>query len=49
MPIVLNIVAFHVFIAGGGLLEPMLLAILALVLFLAISHRGNLAALLRTP
>ena len=49
VPIVLNIVAFHVFIAGGGLLEPMLLAVIGLTAFLSVSHRQNLAALLRTP
>ena len=48
VPIVLNIVAFHAFIAGGGLGEPMLLILIALVVFLALSHRRNLAALLKT-
>lgn len=46
VPIALNIVAFHAFVAGGGLLNPMLLAIIALLLFLVASHRRNLAALL---
>jgi hypothetical protein len=48
VPIVLNIVAFHVFIAGGGLLNPMLLAILVLTVFLAWSHRRGVAVLMKT-
>ncbi len=39
-PIIVNIVAFHVFLAGGaGLTEPMLLAILALALVLLVHER----------
>lgn len=45
VPIELNIVAFHLFVARGGLGDPMLVALLALTAFLAWSHRRNLAAL----
>ncbi len=44
-PIVINIVAFHAFIARAGLGDPMLLGILALLVFLIWSHRRGLAAL----
>lgn len=46
VPIIVNIVAFHVFITGGsGLLEPMLLAILALNAYLLWVARGAIAGL----
>ncbi|MCB9898529.1 MAG: VOC family protein [Planctomycetes bacterium] len=45
-PIVVNILAFHVFIMGGeGLLEPMLLAVVALAAFLLWVERRAFAAL----
>lgn len=43
-PIVVNIVAFHVLIAGGGLIGLPLVAV-ALTLFLIWVHRRGLAAL----
>ncbi|MDA0577696.1 MAG: hypothetical protein O3B24_06305 [Verrucomicrobia bacterium] len=46
VPIIVNIVAFHVFITGGsGLLEPMLLAILALTAYLLWVARGAITGL----
>lgn len=48
VPVTLNIVAFHVFVAGGGLLNPMLVAILVLTAFLVWSHRRGVVALMTT-
>ena len=48
VPIVVNIVAFHAFVARQGLAEPMLLAIVVLTVFLVWSHRRGLAALMNT-
>ena len=46
-PIILNILAFHIFITGGeGLLEPMLAVIVALALYLLWVGRKNFAGLL---
>jgi hypothetical protein len=45
-PIIVNIVAFHAFLAPAGL--PMTLVILALELFLAWSYRAAFAPMLRT-
>lgn len=46
-PIIVNILAFHIFImAGQGLLEPILLLVVASSLFLAWTHRRGLRALL---
>jgi hypothetical protein len=48
-PILVNILAFHIFITGGeGLLNPMLLLIVALALFLLWSGRKAFAGLIRT-
>jgi len=45
-PILVNIVAFHVFLSDpSGLLEPMLLVILALAAYLSWCERGLLRAL----
>lgn len=45
-PIILNILAFHTFILGGeGLLNPMLLIIVALALYLLWVGRKNFAGL----
>jgi 4-amino-4-deoxy-L-arabinose transferase-like glycosyltransferase len=42
-----NILAFHIFITGGaGLLDPMLLLIVALALYLLWVGRKNFAGLL---
>lgn len=47
VPIIVNILAFHVFItAGEGLLEAPILLIVALTLFLIWTHRRGVAALL---
>jgi len=52
-PILVNIVAFHLFIMGGqGLFSPMLLAICAMALFLVWVERAAFAAFLvgkKTP
>lgn len=48
-PILVNILAFHLFVAKDGILNPMLLGISALALFLMWSERKNwLALVLRT-
>lgn len=47
-PIMINILAFHVFVTGGqGLLDPPLLVLTALMLFLTWAERGAFAAFLR--
>lgn len=46
-PIILNILAFHQFVAGDGILQPMLIGISALALFLLWSERARWKALLR--
>lgn len=49
-PVIVNIIAFHVFISrGAGLLDPMLLVMTAIFLFLLWRHRGLLAALVTRP
>jgi len=49
-PVIVNIVAFHVFITDGqGLLEPMLIAIYVLTLYLLWVERAALAGLVRLP
>ena len=45
-PVLVNIVAFHLFIAGGGLAEPMLDVALACALFLLWTGRKKFGALL---
>lgn len=46
-PIIVNIVAFHVFItAGAGVFDPPVVLIVVLALFLIWSHRRGVAALL---
>lgn len=47
-PVIVNILAFHVFIGGGfkDLLEPMLLIIIALALYLLWVGRKNFSGLL---
>lgn len=45
-PIIINILAFHIFIAGGaGLLDPVLVVVVLLALYLLWTGRGNFAAL----
>jgi putative oxidoreductase len=46
-PIIVNILAFHTFVAGDGIFSPMLLGISALALFLLWSERRAWLALLR--
>ena len=49
-PIIINILAFHTFVAGGaGLADPMLLGICALALFLLWSERKAFACLVTRP
>lgn len=46
-PVIVNILAFHIFIMNGaGLLDPILLIILGLALYLLWAGRKNFAALL---
>jgi len=46
-PIILNILAFHHFVAGDGIFQPMLIGISLLALFLLWSERRAWAGLLR--
>jgi putative oxidoreductase len=47
-PIIVNILAFHVFLTkGAGLFEPITMVICALALFLLFSERKRFAALLK--
>lgn len=49
-PVIVNILAFHVFLANGaGLTQPPVLAITVLSLFLVWTHRAGFLALFRTP
>lgn len=49
-PIILNILAFHIFVTGGeGLLSPMLIGICALALFLVWAERKAFAGLVTRP
>jgi hypothetical protein len=49
-PIILNILAFHIFVTGGaGLFEPMLVGIVALALFLLWAERKAFAGLVNRP
>lgn len=48
-PIIVNILAFHTFVAKDGILSPMLLGISALALFLLWSERKVWLALLLRP
>ncbi len=49
-PIIINILAFHTFVAGGaGLADPMLLGICVLALFLLWSERKAFACLVTRP
>lgn len=48
-PIIVNIVAFHVFVAGDGIADPMLLGIGALALFLLWCERAAFAHLVTRP
>ncbi len=49
VPILVNIVAFHVYIAGDGLTDPVLLTLCALTLILLWSERGAFVALIKRP
>jgi len=47
-PVIVNIIAFHIFITGGqGLIDPMLDAIIVLALYLLWVERRKFAALLK--
>lgn len=46
-PIIVNILAFHHFVAGDGIFQPMLIVISLLALFLLWSERKAWAGLLR--
>lgn len=48
-PIIVNILAFHIFVAKDGILNPMLLGISALALFLLWSERKSWLALVLRP
>jgi len=46
-PIILNILAFHIFVTGGeGLFNPMILLIVALALYLLLVERKKFASLI---
>lgn len=46
-PIIVNILAFHHFVAGDGIFQPMLIGISLLALFLLYAERKAWAALVR--
>ena len=47
-PVIVNIVAFHVFVAGDGVKDPMVIAVCALLGFLVlVEHRAWLGLLKR--
>jgi putative oxidoreductase len=46
-PIVVNIIAFHVFIAGGGMANPMFVLVVVLPLYLVWAERRAFIAYLR--
>ncbi|MBB5031105.1 hypothetical protein [Prosthecobacter vanneervenii] len=46
-PIIVNILAFHHFVAGDGILQPMLIVVSALALFILWSERKAWAGLLK--
>lgn len=47
-PIIVNILAFNIFIMGGaGLMNPMVLGVVALALYLLVVERKSFAALLK--
>jgi putative oxidoreductase len=49
-PIIINILAFHIFVTGGeGLVNPMLIGICVLALFLLWSERKAFACLVTRP
>ncbi len=48
-PIIVNILAFHIFVARDGIMNPMLLGISALALFLLWSERRSWLALIKRP
>lgn len=48
-PIIVNILAFHAFVAGDGLLQPMLIAIVVAALYLLWVERRAFAGLVRRP
>lgn len=45
-PVIVNILAFHHFVAGDGILQPMLIGISALALFLLWADRAKWKALI---
>lgn len=48
-PIVANIVAFHVFVAGDGVTDPMVLAVVVATVFLVLVEYRAFAGLLSRP
>jgi len=46
-PIIVNIVAFHVFVTGDGVKEPMVIAVCVLALYLLFAERAAFAGLVR--
>jgi len=48
-PILVNVLAFHVFVAGDGTGGPMVLGLCALALFLLFVERRAFAGLVRSP
>lgn len=46
-PIIVNIVAFHVFVAGDGVKDPVVIAVCVLALYLLFVERSAFARLVR--
>jgi len=49
VPIIVNIVAFHVFVSGLGIKDPMVIAVCVLAGFLLVAERRAFFGLLRRP
>lgn len=49
VPIIVNIIAFHTFVAGDGIADPVLIVILLLTAYLLWHERGAFAALVNKP
>lgn len=48
-PIIVNILAFHVLVAGDGVTDPMVVAVAVLALYLLFVERTDFAGLVRRP
>lgn len=49
VPIIVNIIAFHIYVAGDGIADPVLIAIILVTLYLLWHERGTFVALVKKP